>query len=63
MKHPKHYDTDEATSKRMSNVKLKKGTAEILLAKELWHKGFRYRLNDKSLSGSPDIAILCHNVK
>ena len=39
MKHPKHYDTDEATSKRMSNVKLKKGTAEILLAKELWHKG------------------------
>lgn len=24
MKHPKHYDTDEATSKRMSNVKLKK---------------------------------------
>ena len=31
MKHPKHYDTDEATSKRMANVKLKKGTAEILL--------------------------------
>ena len=62
MKHPNHYDTDEATSKRMSNVKLKKGTAEILLAKELWHKGFRYRLNDKSLSGSPDIAILRYNI-
>lgn len=58
MKHPKHYDTDEATSKRMSNVKLKKGDAETLLAKKLWHSGFRYRLNYKKLPGSPDIAIL-----
>ena len=62
MKHPKHYDTDEATSKRMSNVKLKKGTAEMLLAKELWHKGFRYQLNDKTLPGSPDIAIRRYNI-
>ena len=62
MKHPKHYDTDEATSKRMSNVKLKKGDAETLLAKKLWHCGFRYRLNYKKLPGSPDIAILKYHI-
>lgn len=62
MKHPKYYDTDEATSRRMSKVKLKKGNAETLLAKALWHKGYRYRLNWKKLPGSPDIAILRYHV-
>lgn len=62
MKHPKHYDTDEATSKRMSKVKLKKGDAEILLAKRLWHDGYRYRLNYKKLPGSPDIAVLKYKI-
>lgn len=62
MKHPKYYDTDEATSKRMSKVKLKKGDAETLLAKKLWHCGFRYRLNYKKLPGSPDISILKYNI-
>lgn len=57
MKHPKHYDTDEATSKRMSNVKLKGGDDEELIAKALWHKGYRYWRNYKKLPGSPDIAI------
>lgn len=62
MKHPKGYDTDEATSKRMANVKLKRGDAEVLLAKKLWHNGFRYRLNYKKLPGSPDIAILKYHL-
>ena len=62
MKHPKHFDTDKATSKRMANVKLKKGDAEILLAKELWHRGYRYRLNYKGLPGSPDIAITKYSI-
>lgn len=62
MKHPKYYDTDEATSKRMAKVKLKKGDAEMLLAKELWRKGYRYRLNWKKLPGSPDIAILRYHI-
>ncbi len=57
MKHPNHYDTDEATSRRMGNVKLKKGKAETVLAKALWQTGLRYRLNYKKLPGSPDIAI------
>ncbi len=41
----------------MANVKLKDGTAEQKLAKELWHRGFRYRKNFKKLPGSPDIAL------
>ena len=37
--------------------KLKKGTAETLLAKKLWGKGYRYRLNYKKLPGSLDIVL------
>lgn len=62
MKHPKHYDTSPAVSKRMSNVRLKKGKAETMLAKALWHHGYRYRLNYKALPGSPDIAITKYKV-
>lgn len=56
MKHQK-LDTTPEISKRMANVKLKKGIAESALAKSLWHKGIRYRRNYKKLPGSPDIAI------
>ena len=46
----------------MSKVKLKGGKAETLLAKALWHQGYRYRKNDKRLPGSPDIVILKHRI-
>lgn len=62
MKHPKSYDSTPETRKRMSKVKLKNGDAEKLLAKRLWHLGYRYRKNDKQLPGSPDIAILKYQV-
>ena len=62
MKHPKHYDTDEATSRRMSRIKLKNGDAETAIAKILWHEGYRYWLNYKKLPGSPDIAIQKYHV-
>ena len=62
MKHPKHYDTDEATSKRMANVKLKHGKGETILSKILWHDGFRFNLNLKKLPGSPDIAIKKYHI-
>lgn len=62
MKHPKSYDSTPEIRKRMSNVKLKNGDAEQLLAKRLWHLGYRYRKNDKRLPGSPDIAILKHRI-
>lgn len=62
MKHPKQYDTTPETSKRMSHVKLKCGEAETLLAKKLWHSGFRYRRNYRALPGSPDIAITKYKI-
>lgn len=61
MKHQKLSTTPEI-SKRMANVHLKGGKAEIALAKELWKRGLRYRKNYKKLPGSPDIAILKHHV-
>lgn len=62
MKHPKSYDSTPETRKRMSKVKLKNGTAEQLLAKRLWHLGYRYHKNDKRLPGSPDIALWGYRV-
>lgn len=61
MEHPKSYDSTPETRLRMSKVRLKNGKAETMLAKLLWHKDYRYWLNNKKLPGSPDIAILkCH---
>lgn len=54
--------TTQAVSKRMANVHLKRGPEETLLAKELWHHGYRYRLNYKKLPGSPDIAIQKYHI-
>jgi len=62
MKHPKHYDTTPEISRRMSRVRLKRGKAETALAKALWHKGYRYRLNYKALPGSPDVAITRYKI-
>ena len=57
MKHPR-FETTPEVSRRMSHVRLKRGAAETLLAKALWHKGYRYRLNHRALPGSPDIALM-----
>ncbi|SPH08370.1 Very short patch repair protein [Lactiplantibacillus plantarum] len=62
MKHPKSYDTNSATRKRMSNVHLKRGKTENKLALALWHQGIRYRRNYKELPGSPDIAITKYKI-
>ena len=44
-------------SKTMSHIKGKDTKIEIILRKALWHKGYRYRKNDKSLPGTPDIVL------
>lgn len=62
MKHPKSYDTDAKTRKRMSHVHLKRGKAENKLALALWNQGVRYRRNYKKLPGSPDIAITKYQI-
>lgn len=62
MKHPKSYDSTPETRQRMSHIHLKKGKAETMLAKALWHHGLRYRLNYRVLPGSPDIAITKYKI-
>lgn len=62
MKHPKSYDSTPEIRKRMGKVRLKNGKAETILAKKIWHQGYRYRRNFKKLPGSPDIAILHYHI-
>ena len=62
MKHPKSYDSTPEIRKRMSKVRLKNGKAETILAKRLWHEGYRYRRNYKKLPGSPDIALTTYRI-
>lgn len=61
MKHRELITTPEI-SKRMANVSLKGGKAEVALAKALWHNGIRYRKNYRKMPGSPDIAITRYKV-
>ena len=35
---------------------------EVRLAKALWHLGYRYRKNDKSVFGKPDLTFKNHKV-
>jgi DNA mismatch endonuclease (patch repair protein) len=44
-------------SYNMSRIKGKNTKPEMLVRKFLFSKGFRYRLNVKSLPGTPDIAL------
>lgn len=62
MKHPKSYDSTPEIRKRMSKVRLKNGKAETILAKRLWHEGYRYRRNYKKLPGSPDIVLTKYHI-
>lgn len=62
MKHPKSYDSTPKIRNRMSKVRLKNGKAETILAKRLWHEGYRYRRNYKKLPGSPDIALTKYRI-
>lgn len=62
MKHPKIYDSTPEIRKRMGKIRLKNGKAETILAKRIWHEGYRYRRNFKGLPGSPDIAVLRYHV-
>jgi len=43
--------------KNMRHIKSKDTDIEVLLRRELWNRGYRYRKNDKSLPGTPDIVL------
>ena len=50
--------TPEQRHKNMTAVKSKGTKIEVLLQKELWHRGLRYRKNVKNIYGKPDIAFI-----
>ena len=54
--------TKEQRQKNMKAIKSKDTEIEVILRKALWHKGYRYRKNYKSLPGSPDIAITKYKI-
>ncbi len=41
----------------MQAVKSKGSVIEVILAKELWALGYRYRKNDKAVFGKPDLTF------
>lgn len=49
--------TPEQRHKCMSSVRNKNTKPELTLRKALWQKGFRYRVNVKTLPGKPDIVF------
>lgn len=50
--------TPEQRHRNMTAVKSKGTKIEVLLQKELWHRGLRYRKNVKNIYGKPDIAFI-----
>lgn len=50
--------TKEQISFNMRQVKNRDSQIEILLRKELWSRGIRYRKNVKTVFGHPDVAFI-----
>ena len=49
--------TKEQIARNMRSNKSKDTKPELMLRKELWHRGLRYRKNVKALEGKPDIVF------
>ena len=49
--------TPEQRRRNMQAVKNKDSDIELMLRKELWKRGIRYRKNDKTIFGHPDLAF------
>ena len=47
----------EQRRKNMQHIRNKDSEIEIILRKELWRRGFRYRKNVRSITGCPDIVF------
>ncbi len=54
--------TPEQRSKNMRAVKSKGSKEEITLSKALWHLGHRYRKNNKTVFGRPDLTFKEHRI-
>ncbi len=49
--------TKEQRTKNMKAIKSHGTKDEVLLAKALWQRGYRYRKNDKTVFGRPDLTF------
>ena len=49
--------TPEQRRKNMQAIKSKDSSIELMLRRELWARGLRYRKNDKSVFGHPDLTF------
>ncbi|MBC2771116.1 MULTISPECIES: very short patch repair endonuclease [Pusillimonas] len=49
--------TPGTRSKMMAGIRGKDTRPEIIIRKELFRQGFRYRLHEKKLAGKPDIVL------
>lgn len=54
--------TPEQRTKNMKAIKNKGSKIEIMLQKELWHRGLRYRKNAANVYGKPDIVFIGEKV-
>ena len=54
--------TKQQRSDCMSKIKSKNTTIELLVRKELFRRGLRYRVNYKKLPGKPDIVFVSKSV-
>ena len=54
--------TKEQRHKVMSHIRSKDMSIEIILRKELWKKGYRYRKNYPKLNVRPDIALTKYKI-
>ena len=54
--------TKEQRRKNMQHIRSKDTSIEVKLRKALWHRGYRYRNNDKRLPGKPDIALAKYKI-
>lgn len=50
--------TPEQRTKNMKAIKNKGSKIEIMLQKELWHRGLRYQKNATNVYGKPDIVFI-----
>lgn len=54
--------TKEQRHKNMKNIRGKDTKIEVILRKDLWNKGYRYRKNYKKLPGHPDIVLTKYKI-
>ena len=54
--------TAEQRKKNMQHINSKATKIEVLLRKELWKRGYRYRKNYSKLPGKPDIVLTKYKI-